>query len=362
MDSLDNLRERIDKIDRQLVDLLNQRLQCVIEVGEVKARSKEKGDVSIFRPEREATLVRRLLKENKGPISDAQLKYLIREIVSLSITFQQPLRIAYLGPAGTYTHTAALEQFGKSAVLLAQSSIHDVFYAVTSESANYGVVPIENSTEGAVNQTHDEFFTSDLRICAEVDIPIHHALMVAPGVKPEAIKKIYSHEQSLAQCRKWIQAKYPNLELQAVSSNGEAASLASIEIGSAAIAGETAASVFDLEILYRRIEDSESNTTRFLIIGNQHVPQSGEDRTSLLLFAPNRAGSLVDILSPFQAHNISLSRVVSRPAPVGQWSYAFFVDFEGHITDENVAKALDEVRSVAYEVKVLGSYPQAITS
>lgn len=360
MDSLDDLRERIDKIDGQLLELLNERLQCVIEVGKVKELARDQVDLNIFRPEREAFLVRRLLRRNKGPLTNAQLKYLIREIVSLSLTLQQPQKIAYLGPAGTYTHTAALQQFGTSAELLPQATIHDVFYAVASETANYGVVPVENSTEGAVNQTHDEFFTSDLRICAEVDIPIHHALMVAAGVKPEAIRKIYSHEQSLAQCRKWLQAKFPSIELQAVSSNGEAARLASVDAASAAIAGETAAAAFGLEVLHKRIEDLESNTTRFLVLGNQRVPRTGEDRTSLLLFAPNRAGALVDLLAPFQTHNISLSRVASRPAPMGQWSYAFFIDFEGHESDEYVAAALDQVRTVAYELKVLGSYPQAI--
>lgn len=358
MDSLEQLRARIDEVDGKLLELLNERMGIVIEVGKLKEKEKD-SDLVVFRPEREATLVRRILANNQGPLTNDQLKYLIREVVSLSITFQQPLKIAFLGPVGTYTHSAALEQFGKSAELLPQSSIQDVFRAVDTETANYGVVPVENSTEGAVNQTHDLFFRYDLRVCAEIDIPIHHALMASKGGEAESLKKIYSHEQSIAQCRNWLQTNFPNTDIETVSSNGEAARLASIEEGTAAIAGESAAKQFDLEILHKRIEDQESNTTRFFVLGRQHVPSSGEDRTSLLLFAPNRAGALVDLLSPFQTHNISLSRVVSRPAPIGQWSYAFFIDFDGHVDDENVAKALAEVRQVAYEVKVLGSYPRA---
>ena len=361
-DKLAELRAKIDAIDRQLIELLNDRTRQVIEVGDVKAREPDFEQSSAFRPDREAQMLQRIRDLNEGPLSDEQIELLFREIISLSIAFQQPISVAYLGPVGTYSHSAAIKQFGRSSTVRPQPSIEDVFREVESEGANFGVVPVENSTEGAVNQTLDCFIDSNLRVCGEVNLPIHHALMAQRGIAIKDVEKVYSHEQSLAQCRNWIRENLPHVQTQAVVSNGEAARMASQEDNTAAIAGELAADQFQLQLLRSNVEDQASNATRFFVLGKQHVPPSGADKTSLLVYTPNRSGALVEVLSPFQKHEISLSRVVSRPARSGNWSYVFFIDFDGHADDETVASVLDEVREVAFNLKILGSYPRALES
>ena len=361
-DKLAELRAKIDDIDRQLIELLNHRAQCVIEVGEVKSKEENFEQASVFRPEREAQILQRIRDLNEGPLSDDQVELLFREIISMSIAFQQPISVAYLGPVGTYSHSAAIKQFGRSTTVRPQPSIQDVFHQVETENAHYGVVPVENSTEGAVNQTLDCFIDSELRVCGEVNLPIHHALMAQRGVKIESIQKIYSHEQSLAQCRNWLREHISDVPTQAVVSNAEAARLASLEENVAAIAGELAADQFQLDLLHSNIEDQASNATRFFVLGKQNVPPSGSDKTSLLVNTANRSGALVEVLSPFQRHGISLTRVVTRPARSGNWSYVFFIDFDGHAEDDSVASVLEEVRSVAYDLKILGSYPRAFDS
>ena len=358
-DKLAELRARIDEIDRQLIELLNRRTQCVIEVGEVKSKEENFEQGRVFRPEREAQILQRIRDLNDGPLSDDQVELLFREVISMSISFQQPISVAYLGPVGTYSHSAAIKQFGRSTTVRPQPSIQDVFHQVETDNAHYGVVPVENSTEGAVNQTLDCFIDSNLRVCGEVNLPIHHALMAQRGVEVKSIQKIYSHEQSLAQCRNWLRENLPEIQTQAVVSNAEAARLASLEENVAAIAGELAADQFQLDLLHSNIEDQASNATRFFVLGKQNVPPSGSDKTSLLVNTANRSGALVEVLSPFQRHGISLTRVVTRPARSGNWSYVFFIDFDGHAEEESVASVLEEVRSVAYDLKILGSYPRA---
>ena len=358
-DRLAELRAQIDEIDRKLIELLNQRTQCVIEIGQIKAEEGGSERVSAFRPEREAQILQRIRDLNEGPLSDAQVELLFREVISMSISFQQPISVAYLGPVGTYSHSATIKQFGRSTTVRPQPSIQDVFNQVETDSVNYGVVPVENSTEGAVNQTLDCFIDSNLKVCAEVNLPIHHALMAQKGVETDSIQKVYSHEQSLAQCRNWLREHLADVPTQAVASNSEAARLSSIEGNTAAIAGELAADQFQLNLLYTNIEDQASNATRFFVLGKQDVSPSGADKTSLLVNTPNRSGALVEVLSPFQRHGISLSRVVTRPARSGNWSYVFFIDFDGHAQEETVATVLEEVRSVAYDLKILGSYPRA---
>lgn len=358
-DRLAELRGKIDEIDHKLVELLNRRTECAIEIGEIKAKEEDFERVNAFRPEREAQILQRIRDLNDGPLSDAQVELIFREVISTSIAFQQPISVAYLGPVGTYSHSAAIKQFGQSTKVRPQPSIQDVFHQVETDSANYGVVPVENSTEGAVNQTLDCFIDSNLKVCAEVNLPIHHVLMAQKGVEDDSIEKIYSHEQSLAQCRNWLREHFPDVPKQAVASNSEAARLASSEENTAAIAGELAADQFQLNVLHTNIEDQASNATRFFVLGKQDVSPSGSDKTSLLVNTPNRSGALVEVLSPFQRHGISLSRVVTRPARSGNWSYVFFIDFDGHSQEESVATVLEEVRSVAYDVKILGSYPRA---
>lgn len=359
-DKLTKLRERIDDIDGQLIELLNDRANCSLAIGEVKSKDADGDGFSAFRPEREAQVLQHIRERNAGPLSDAQIEQIFREVISISIAFQQPLNVAYLGPSGTYTQSAALKQFGHSTNVRAQPSIVDVFHAVESEASHFGVVPVENSTEGSVNQTLDCFIDSQLRVCAEVNLPIHHAFMTKHGAEDSSIKRIYSHEQSLAQCRNWLREHYPDIPKHAVASNAEAARLVQEEEGAAAIAGELAADQFQLQIVHARIEDKVSNSTRFFVLGKRKIGPSGTDKTSLLVYAANRAGSLVDILTPFQQHDISLTRVVSRPAPAGNWSYVFFIDFDGHEDEALVQEVLEEVRAVAFDVKVLGSYPRAL--
>ncbi|MCY4130003.1 MAG: prephenate dehydratase [Gammaproteobacteria bacterium] len=358
-DRLAELRAQIDEIDQKLIELLNQRTQCVIEIGQIKTREEGSERVSAFRPEREAQILQQIRDLNEGPLSDAQVELLFREVISMSISFQQPISVAYLGPVGTYSHSATIKQFGRSTTVRPQPSIHDVFNQVETDSVNYGVVPVENSTEGAVNQTLDCFIDSNLKVCAEVNLPIHHALMAQKGVETDSIQKVYSHEQSLAQCRNWLREHLADVPTQAVASNSEAARLSSLEDNTAAIAGELAADQYQLNLLYTNIEDQASNATRFFVLGKQDVSPSGSDKTSLLVNTPNRSGALVEVLSPFQRHGISLSRVVTRPARSGNWSYVFFIDFDGHAQEESVATVLEEVRSVAYDLKILGSYPRA---
>ena len=358
-EQLGRLREQIDQLDDQMLKLLNKRAEHVIKVGEVKSQDKSAEETSFYRPEREAQILQRLRQLNEGPLSDKQVALIFREVISMSLALEQSLTVSYLGPEGTYSHSAALKQFGQSIRVRPESSIFDVFQSVETEVSHFGVVPVENSTEGAVNQTFDSLIESDLRICNEVSLPIHHAFMAKAATDLESLETIYSHEQSLAQCRRWLRKHYPQTKTQAVSSNGEAARLVAQEAKTAAIAGELAARQFDLEIIHRNIEDQRSNATRFFVLSRQKVAQSGQDKTSILVYAANRAGSLLDVLTPFKRLEISLTRIVSRPAPAGNWSYVFFIDFDGHEDDEIVKEALSEVRSQTYDLKILGSYPRS---
>ncbi|MEM1433223.1 MAG: prephenate dehydratase [Pseudomonadota bacterium] len=359
--SLDALRERIDAIDEQLQQLLNERAACALEVGEVKQRLRVGDeDPVFFRPEREAQILGRIQSRNAGPLPDQAVATLFREIISCCLSLEQPLTIAYLGPSGTYTESAATKQFGHFATTRAQGSIDEVFREVEAGGVHYGVVPVENSTEGMVNHTLDCFMDSTLRICAEVELPIHHALLAANSVQPEAITEIVSHAQSLAQCRQWLDAHYPQANRTAVASNAEAARQVVERTDAAAIAGAVAGERYGLRVLASNIEDQADNKTRFLVIGQQRVGPSGRDKTSILVSTRNEPGALYRILEPFHRHEISLSRIETRPARAGSWTYVFFIDLEGHESESLVQAALAEVGDVASEVRILGSYPQAV--
>ncbi len=358
--SLEAVRHRIDAIDRELTRLLSERAACALRVGEIK-QAEPGGEAPVYyRPEREAQILARIQADNPGPLSDSDLARLFREVISCCLNLEQPLTIAYLGPPSTYTETATIKQFGHFARTRSLASIDEVFREVESDGAHYGVVPVENSTEGMVNHTLDCFMDSTLRICAEVELPIHHALMVAAGADGEPITEILSHSQSLAQCRSWLDAHYPGINRTAVNSNGEAARLAADQPGKAAIAGEMAAERYGLRILASNIEDHADNKTRFLVIGKQKVGPSGRDKTSLLVSTRNEPGALYQVLGPFHNHGISLSRIETRPAKSGSWSYVFFIDFDGHLSEPAIQKVLAEVEEVAMEVRPLGSYPQAV--
>lgn len=358
-DKLGPLRERIDNIDQSLLRLLNERAQCALEVGEVKQGSASDEPPVFYRPEREAQILKRLMGDNPGPLTDRDVAGLFREIISCCLNLELPLTVAYFGPEGTYTEAAAIKQFGHFATTRPLASIDEVFREVESQAAHYGVVPVENSTEGMVNHTLDCFLTSKVKICAEVEMPIHHALMRHEQATGE-IEQIVSHAQSLAQCRGWLDQNYPGVPRIVVASNAEAARQAAENPALAAIAGEMAAERYSLRMLSMRIEDQPDNKTRFLVLGNQDVAPSGKDKTSLLVSMRNEPGALLRVLEPFEANGIDLTRIETRPARTGDWSYVFFIDFDGHQKDERAAKAINEIASIAFEVRSLGSYPQAV--
>ncbi len=356
-EKLQQIRKRIDSLDEQIQELINQRASAAQEVAKVK--SNEDGDAFFYRPEREASVLAAIKERNKGPVGDEEMTRLFREIMSVCLALEQPLRIAFLGPEGTFTQSAALKHFGHSVETVALASIPDIFRDVESGACHYGVVPVENSTEGVISHTLDMFLNSSLQICGEVSLRIHHHLM-SNEKDLSSIKKVYSHQQSLAQCRLWLDRNIHHAELLPVGSNAEAARLASSELNSAAIAGEMAAEIYELGYLAESIEDEPDNTTRFLVIGRQSVAMSGRDKTTLLLSARNVAGSLNTLLSPLAKHNISMTRIESRPSRRGTWDYVFFVDIEGHKDSPNVARALEELKADASLFKILGSFPMAV--
>lgn len=356
--TLDQLRARIDAVDDQLKTLLNARAQLAQQVAEAKL--SEGGEVVFYRPEREAQVLRRVQEGNPGPLDGETLAKLFREIMSACLALEERLKVAFLGPEGTFTQQAALKHFGHAVQALPFGTIDEVFREVESGNARYGVVPVENSTEGVVNHTLDSFVTSPLKICGEVELRIHHHLLIGPHTQESRITRVYSHQQTLAQCRQWLDAHMPGVERVAVSSNAKAARHLKDEWNAAAIAGQVAADLYGLTVRHANIEDQPDNTTRFLIIGRQHTPASGVDKTSLLVRTKNLPGALFGVLKPFRDAGVDLTRVESRPSRQGTWSYVFFMDFEGHQDDPAVAQVLRVLEQEALEVRVLGSYPKAV--
>lgn len=357
---LGELREQIDRLDAQIMDLISARARCAQEVAHVKMDANPGQEVVFYRPEREAQVLRRIKEANPGPLPDEEMARLFREIMSACLALEQPMRVAFLGPAGTFTQAAALKHFGHSVISVPMPAIDAVFREVESGAAQYGVVPVENSTEGMVNHTLDMFISSPLRICGEVQIRIHHHLMRSAGETDQPLTRIYSHQQSFAQCRQWLDVHHYGVERITVSSNAEAARRAANEPGSAAIAGEMAAKLYDLEIVAEKIEDRPDNTTRFLIIGREAVSPSGHDKTSILISMRNRPGALYQLLEPFHRAGISLTRIETRPSPSGTWAYVFYIDFEGHMEDAAISQLLEGLEEDAVELKRLGSYPTGV--
>jgi chorismate mutase/prephenate dehydratase len=355
------LRNKIDAIDEEIGRLISARAECAQEVADVKkANLPEDAKILFYRPEREAQVLRKAMERNNGPLSNEEVARLFREIMSACLALENPIKVAYLGPEGTFTQQASLKHFGHSAVVLPFSAIDEVFREVEAGAVNYGVVPVENSTEGVVNHTLDNFMGSNLKICGEVELRIHHNLMVSDVTSVNSITRIYSHSQSLAQCRKWLDAHYPNAERIAVSSNAEAAKRLKGEWNAAAIAGSMAAELYGLKMIAEKIEDQPDNSTRFLIIGKQAVPQSGVDKTSIVVAMRNEPGALHKLLEPFHRHNIDLTRVETRPSRTGAWTYVFFIDFAGHVDEPLISDVMKEVASRCADLKLLGSYPKAV--
>lgn len=354
---LTDLRQRIDDIDDRLLKLISERARMAQEIAQVK--EQQENNNSFYRPEREAQILRNIIARNTGPLSEEEMARLFREIMSACLALEQVLDIAYLGPEGTFTQAAALKHFGHSVRTTALGSIDQVFREVESGACHYGVVPIENSIEGVVNHTLDMLTNSSLLICGEVELRIHHHLLTR-AQSLEQIKQVYSHQQSLAQCRTWLDTRLPQAERISVSSNAEAARLVGRRKTVAAIAGETAAEFYKLPILNQNIEDHPDNTTRFLVLGRHDTRPSGKDKTSILFSAANRPGALHDMLACFAANNVSMTRIESRPSRMGMWDYVFFVDVEGHAEDPQVIVALKKLKETASMVKLLGSYPVAV--
>ncbi|MBK1630744.1 chorismate mutase [Thiohalocapsa halophila] len=356
-DRLAPIRERIDAIDAELLRLISERADCAREVAKIKEAAGQ--TTHYYRPEREAEILRRIKTQNPGPLEDEEIARLFREIMSACLALERPLSVGYLGPEGTFTQAAALKHFGHSVRTQPFGTIGDIFREVEAGSCNFGVVPVENSTEGVVSHTLDMFARSPLLIAGEVMLRIHHHLL-SRATEIGAVRKVYSHQQSLAQCRGWLDRHLPAAERIAVGSNAEAAKLAARSGDCAAVAGEAAAELYELRSLAQRIEDEPGNTTRFLIIGREDAPPSGRDKTSLLLSCRNEAGGLHRLLTPFAEQDISMTRIESRPSRQGVWDYVFFVDVCGHRGDAEVSGALAQLKTAANLYKVLGSYPEAV--
>ena len=361
---LGKLRQQIDRVDEQLHALINERARLARAVGISKH-----GDghlVDFYRPEREAEVLRRALERNRlaretGALRDEEVLRLFREIMSACLAQEEPLKVAFLGPEGTFTQTAVHKHFGHSVRALPLAAIDEVFHEVEKGHADFGVVPIENSTEGTVNHTLDRFLNSPLKICGEVELRIHQFLMGRMGDLGQ-IARVCSHPQSLAQCRGWLNEHLPSVERVAVSSNAEGARRARDEVGSAAIAGQTAAEVYGLTLLATEIEDRADNSTRFFVVGRKLFKPSGSDRTTLLVSTNETAGpgALHRLLGPLAEHGVNLTRIESRPSQRRKWDYVFFIDIEGHVDEPNVASALAGLKSQASLYRVLGSYPKAV--
>ncbi|GAB6196263.1 prephenate dehydratase [Lysobacter xanthus] len=351
------LRQQIDGIDYEIQSLISRRAGFARQVG------RAKGDlaraIDYYRPEREAQVLRRVVDRNAGPLENAVLVRVFREIMSACLAQQEPLKVGYLGPEGTHTQQAALKHFGHSVQALPLGSIEEVFQEVAAGHADFGVVPVENSTQGTIQSTLDMFLSSDVRICGEVELRVHQHLL-SRGGRIEDIERVYSHPQSFAQCRAWLRTHLPGVEMVPVASNADAARRARNADDAAAIAGVSAASVYGLKVLAGPIEDRPDNTTRFLVLGRELFTPSGNDRTSLLVFIKDQPGALYRVLEPFARNGLSMTRIESRPGHAGPWQYAFFIDIDGHVQEPRMEQALAGLGEFAQEIRVLGSYPVAI--
>jgi len=355
---LADVRGKIDQIDRDIQSLIAERARFAHQVG--KAKGKLVAAVDYYRPEREAQVLRMVVDRNEGPLSDEVLVHVFREIMSACLAQQEPLKIGYLGPEGTFSQQAVLKHFGRSALGLPMASIEEVFQEVEAGNADFGVVPVENSGQGTIQITLDMFLTSNLKICGEAELRVQQYIMSRSG-HLEDIERIYAHPQSFMQTSAWLRANLPKAEKIPVSSNAEGARRARNADDAAAIGGENAGHVYNLKkVVTKPIQNDADNTTRFLVIGRSLFPSSGHDRTSVLVLIHDKPGALFDVLSPFARHGISMNRIESRPSHHGKWEYGFFIDLSGHIDDAPMQAALAELEGHAAQIKVLGSYPVAV--
>ena len=358
--TLEQLRQQIDALDSDMHAMLNRRAELAQQVAEVKlAAAADDEDVTFYRPEREAQVLRNVKLRNQGPLSDDTVAHIFREVMSACLALEQPLAVAYLGPEGTFTHAATIKHFGHAVIAHPTASIDQVFSEVESGDVVYGVVPVENSTEGMVSHTLDNFKASNVKICGEVELPIKLLLLANSKACASSITKICAHQQALAQCRNWLDSHWPNIERQAVSSNAAAVAMAEKDIAIAAVAGEMATELYDVVTLAENIEDLSQNTTRFLIIGNEQIAPSSQDKTSIIISTRNKPGALYQLLEPFHRHGVMLTRIDTRPSRTENWAYVFFIEFEGHQDDALVQQILADLQEHSMMLKILGSYPAA---
>lgn len=353
--TLEQLRKEVDLIDIKLQELISKRAKIAKKIAEVKKNTDVKKS-NFYRPEREVEVLRRVKQRNQldKVLKDGVITHIFREIMSACLALEQPLNIAYLGPEGTFTQQAALKHFGSSVKTIDCATVEDIFYQVEKNNSDYGVVPVENSSNGVVGITIDMLYALNLKVCGEVEVEVHHQLMTK-NINQE-IKYIYAHQQAFDQCRRWLNNHYPNAILKAVNSNALAARMVMDKKNSAAIASEFALSLYDLELLHKNIEDKVGNSTRFLIIGKEYIKRTHNDKTSLLVVAKHEAGALFNIIAPFKEANINILQLARHPTPEVKWEYLFFVDIKGHKDDKEVAKALQKVTKKASKLKILGSY------
>ena len=352
---LTEIRNKIDAIDNQIQDLIGQRAECAQKVADIKTQGGSV-DAVFYRPEREAQVLRAVKERNSSLLPDEEMAKLFREIMSACLALEQPTTVAYLGPEGSYTHASVIKQFGSSAHPVAVSTIEDVFDVVEKGQASYGIVPVENSSEGVVKNTQNALLKTDLKISGEVELAIHHCLL-SKSESSESIKKVVAHQQALGQCELWIKNNLPWVEIEAVDSNALAAKMAQSDASIAAIASEQAAQLYQLNILESNIEDQADNTTKFWVLGKEETQPSGDDKTAIIVSMKNASGALLDVLACFSQRDINMTRIISRPSPDITWDYQFFIDVIGHKDDENLKQALQEVESKVAFFKLLGSFP-----
>ncbi len=366
--SLEALRQQIDELDQKIQQLINQRAECAQQVAKVKQREFATGESdycseegpTFYRPEREAQVLRKVMERNAGPLDETAMAHIFREIMSACLALERPLQVAYLGPEGTFTQGAALKHFGHAVINRPQQTIANVFAQVESGECSYGVVPVENSTEGMVSHTLDHFIHSPLKICGEVELRIQLHLLAAPAADITGIRCICAHQQALAQCRHWLDRNWPGVDRVAVSSNGEAARMAAADASVVAVAGDMAAELYHLKRLATNIEDYTDNTTRFLIIGREAVPPSGGDKTSIIVSSRNQPGALFHLLEPFEREGVGLTRIDTRPSRTETWAYVFFMEFEGHQQEPHIRRIIKALEEQSVSLKLLGSYPRAV--
>ena len=352
---LQNLRNKINELDEEILRLISQRAELVKEIGTIK----QKNEIEPYAANREKIIYQRLERLNKGPLKNEDIKTIFREIISACLSLEKPLRIAYLGPEATFTHQAALNQFGHAPQFVQTLTIDGIFREVEKKRCDYGVVPIENSTEGSVYRTLDMFIETPLQICAEISLEVSLYLLSSTD-KIENIKKIYSHPQALAQCSRWLTNNLPEIPVHSVSSTALAAKKAAEEPNTGAIASKISAPIYNLKILKEKIEDYSNNYTRFWVIGHKSPEKSGNDKTSIMFSIKDEVGALYKVIYPFSKYGINMTKIESRPSKERPWEYFFFVDVEGHISDHNLKKSLEEIKMFVSFLKILGSYPRSI--